>query len=120
MLDLGIERIGQLGIVECIGRMVRSESAFLLRRAVMSLADTRIIVLDLSEVSALEGGGLGMLIFLERWAHDHQIQFKLFNPRKSVRDRLELVRSIRAFDIIPLDEMMSLLANANGLFAEAA
>jgi len=30
------------------------------------------------------------------------------------------VRSIRAFDIIPLDEMMSLLANANGLFAEAA
>jgi anti-anti-sigma regulatory factor len=120
MLDLGIERIGELGIVECIGRIVRNESAFILRRAVTSLADTRIIVLDLSEVSALEGGGLGMLIFLERWAHDHQIQFKLFNPRKSVRHRLELVRSIRAFDIIPLDEMMALLGNADSHFAVAA
>ena len=55
MLDLGIERIGELGIVECIGRIVRSEAAFKLRRAVMSLEDLRIIVLDLSEISALEG-----------------------------------------------------------------
>ena len=120
MLDLGIDRIGELAIVECIGRIVRSESAFHLRRAVTSLADTRIIVLDLSEVSALEGGGLGMLMFLERWAHDREIQFKLFNPRKSVRDRLELVRSIRAFDIIPLQEMMALLGNADSHFALAA
>ncbi len=120
MLDLGIERIGELGIVECIGRIVRSEAAFKLRRAVTSLEDLRILVLDLSEVSALEGGGLGMLIFLERWANDHQIQFKLFNPRTSVRDRLELVRSIRAFDIISLEEMMALLANAHTHFAVAA
>jgi len=120
MLDLGIDRIGELGIVECIGRIVRSETAFALRRAVTSLADSRIIVLDLSEVSAVEGGGLGMLIFLERWAHDHQIQFKLFNPRKSVRDRLELVRSIRAFDVASLQEMMALLANADCHFALAA
>ena len=118
MLDLGIERIGELGIVECMGRIVRSEAAFKLRRAVRSLEDSRIIVLDLSEVSALEG--LGMLIFLERWAHDHQIQFKLFNPRKSVRDRLELARSIRAFDIASLEEMMDLLANADRHFALVA
>ena len=56
MLDIGIDRIGELGIVECIGRIVRSEAAFQLRRAVTSLEDSRIIVLDLSEVSALEGG----------------------------------------------------------------
>ena len=120
MLDVSIERIGQLGIVECTGRIVRSESAFILRRAVTSLEDARIIVLDLSEVSWLEGGGLGMLMFLERWAHDHQIQFKLFNPRKSVRDRLALVRCIRAFDIVSLQEMMALLGSAGSNFALAA
>jgi anti-anti-sigma regulatory factor len=120
MLTLGIDRIGELGIVECMGRIVRSEAAFTLRRAVMSLADSRIVVLDLSEVSAVEGGGLGMLIFLERWAHDRQIQFKLFNPRKSVRDRLELVRSIRAFDIASLQEVMALLTNADRDFVLAA
>jgi len=120
MLDLGIERIGELGIVECIGRIVRSEAAFSLRRTVTSLEGCRTIVLDLSEVSALEGGGLGMLIFLERWAHDREIKFKVFNPRKSVRDRLELVRSTRAFDIVTLPEMMALLANADTHFVHAA
>ncbi len=120
MLDLGIDRIGQLGIVECRGRIVRSESAVILRRAVTSLEGVQIIVLDLSEVCALECGGLGMLMFLERWAYDHQIQLKLFNPRKSVRDRLEMVRSIRAFDIVSLQEMMALLANADSHFAMAA
>lgn len=50
MLDVAIEQIGGLGIVECIGRIVRSEAAFTLRRAVTSLEDSRIIVLDLSEI----------------------------------------------------------------------
>jgi len=117
MLDLGIEQIGELGIVECIGRMAWIIDAVKLRRAVTSLEDSRIIVLDLSELTGLEGGGLGMLIFLERWAHDHQIEFKLFNPRKAVRDRLELVHSIRVFEIAPLEEMMALLANADRHFA---
>jgi len=40
MLDVAIERIGELGIVECIGRSVRSEAAFKLRRAVTSLEDS--------------------------------------------------------------------------------
>ena len=62
MLDLRIEKLGELGTVECIGRIVRSDDAFKLRRAMMAIEDSRIIVLDLSEVSAVEGGGLGMLL----------------------------------------------------------
>lgn len=120
MLDLGSERIGELGVVECRGRIVRSEAAFQLRKAVTSLIDSRIIVLDLSEVSAIEGGGLGMLLFLDRWARDHEIQLKLFNPTKSVRDRLQLVQSIRPFDVASLDEMMGLLAEADSDYALAA
>ena len=120
MLGLGIERIRELGVVECRGRIVRSEAAFQLRKAVMSLINSRIIVLDLSEVSAIEGGGLGMLLFLDRWAHDHDIQFKLFDPTKAVRDRLQLVQSIRPFDVASLDEMMSLLAEADSHYALAA
>ena len=120
MLNLDIERIGELAVVECKGRIVRSGAAFKLRKAVTSLEDLRIVVLDLSEISAIEGGGLGMLLFLERWAFDHEIQFKLFNPTKSVRERLELVSSIRAFNIASLPEMIGLLANADSRFALAA
>jgi hypothetical protein len=52
MLDLHIEKIGELAVVECEARVARSGSAFKLREAVTSLGNARIIVLDLSEVRA--------------------------------------------------------------------
>jgi len=109
---LGIERIGELGVVECKGRIVRSEAAYTLREAVTSLRDARTIVLDLSEVSAIESGGLGMLQFLQRWACDRSIQLKLFNPARPVRDRLEHAGATLEFDIATLNELMTLLAVA--------
>jgi anti-anti-sigma regulatory factor len=113
MLSVNIENIGEMEVIECEGRIVRSEAAFKLRDAVDSQKDARIIVLDLSEVPAIEGGGLGMLVFLQRWAHDHDIRLKLFNPKQSVSDRLEHVSSMQAFDIATLDDMMALLARAD-------
>ena len=120
MLAIHIERIGELAVVECEGRVVRSEASVKLREAVTSLRNARIIVLDLLGVLAIEDAGLGMLLFLQRWASDHNIQFKLFNPTGSVRDRLALVNSITELDIATLHEMMALLANADSRYAEAA
>ena len=59
MLSVQIENIGDMAVVECEDRVVRSEDAFKLREAVTSQRDARTIVLDLSEVHAIEGGGLG-------------------------------------------------------------
>jgi anti-anti-sigma regulatory factor len=120
MLSIHIENIGDMAIVECEGRIVRSDAAFKLREAVMSQQEARIVVLDLSEVGAIEGGGLGMLMFLRQWAHGHDIRLKLFNPRNFVSDRLEHANSMLGFDIIPLEEMMALLALADRQYALAA
>jgi anti-anti-sigma regulatory factor len=120
MLKLNINNIGDLAIVECEGRIVRSEAAFKLRDAVTAQMDARTVVLELTEVPAIEGGGLGMLLFLQRWARDHDIRFKLFNPCKSVRERLKLVSSLSDFDIPTLDEMMVLLGHADNRYALAA
>jgi anti-anti-sigma regulatory factor len=120
MLSVHMENIGEMAVIECEGRIVRSEDAFELRKAVNLQSDARIIVLDLSEVTVIAGGGLGMLVFLQRWTHDHDIRLKLFNPRQSVRDRLEHASSMREFDIATLDEMMALLACADGRYALAA
>ena len=54
MLDLHVEKIGELAVVECKGSVVRSEAAFHLREAVVALRNARIIVLDLSEVRAID------------------------------------------------------------------
>jgi len=120
MLRVHVENIGEMAVIDCEGRIVRGEAAFKLREAVKSQSHARIIVLDLSEVSAIEGGGLGMLMFVQRWAHDHDIRLKLFNPRQSVRERLDEVSSMREFDIAAFDEMMALLAHADGRYARAA
>ena len=60
-----------------------------------------------------------MLLLLQRWAYDHDIRLKLFNPCKSVQDRLEHAGSMPDFDIATLDEMMALLARADSRYALA-
>ena len=120
MLSVHTDNIGDVAVIACEGRIVRSEDAFTLRNAVNLQADARIVVLDLSEVYALAGGGLGMLVFLQRWAQDHDVRLKLFNPRQSVRNRLEHASSMREFDIATLDEIMALVDRADGRYARAA
>jgi len=120
MLTVQIETLGDLTAVECKGRIVRSEAVFKLRDTVMSQSAASIIVLDLSEVEAIGGGAVGMLGFLHLWARDQNTQLKLFNPRQSVRDRLEQVHSMREFDIATFEEMMALLARTDSRYAQTA
>jgi anti-anti-sigma regulatory factor len=123
MLAIHVENLGDLGdlaVVECKGRIVRSESVFKLRDVVQAQTDARIIAVDLSEVEAMGGGGLGMLVFLDRWARNHDIQFKLFNPSRPVMEGVAHNRSTRNLDIATFHEMMSILADSDRRFAPLA
>lgn len=112
MLKVQADHIGSLAMIECEGRIVNSDAAFRLRDAVLCEGDASIIVLDLTEVTALEGGGLGMLVFLQRWAHDRDIRMKLFNPRQSVLWRLERASTLYEFEFASLAEMTEILGRA--------
>jgi anti-anti-sigma factor len=120
MLNVMVENIGELVVVECEGKIVQREAALKLREALTSRTDARIVVLELSEVHAIAGGGLGMLVFLRRWARVHNVRFLLFNPSKSVRRGLKRIKSISAFYIPSMDEMMALLEYASSRQALAA
>jgi anti-anti-sigma regulatory factor len=113
MLALNVWRIGKVAIIHCEGRIVRSDAAFQLRDAVAQQKGSRVVLLDLSGVQALEGGGLGMLIFLQLWTHDRGIQLKVFDPVAGVRRSLERTRSTTvAVEIAGLGEVLSLLVSA--------
>jgi anti-anti-sigma regulatory factor len=114
MLNVHSDRVGDVAVLQCEGRIVRSDAAFALRDAVTHEQDARVVVLDLTDVNTVEGGGLGMLIYLHRWARDHDIRLKLFNPPRSVRERIEEANSISEFDLAKPDEMVALLSRANG------
>src|ERR1700693_1187510 len=89
MLNVTVAKMGELAVVGCEGRIVQRESAYKLREAVTSQTEARIVVLELSEVRAIGGGGLGMLVYLQQWAREHNIGFLLFHPSKSVQNRLK-------------------------------
>ena len=96
-------------LLHCEGRIVRSDAAFRLRDAVIQQRRASVLLLDLSGVKALEGVGLGMLLFLQMWTRAHGIQFKVFDPPAAVRQSLERVSSAAAVEIAGMGEVLSLL-----------
>jgi anti-anti-sigma regulatory factor len=110
MLAICVENFTDLAVVECRGRIIHSDAVFKLRDTVQSQDDARVIAVDLSEVKAIGGGGLGMLVFLEHWARENGIQLKLFSPSEQVMEALGPYRSIANFEIANIQEMIGLLA----------
>lgn len=110
MLKVTIERIGDVAVIHCEGRVVRSAAAFRLRDVVTQQRNVRVVLVDLSNVQSVEGGGLGMLVFLQRWAREHGIQFKIFDPPDPVQQRLQHVRQASELEIAGASEVLALLS----------
>ena len=105
------QRAGDVAILQCHGRIVRGESLVNLRNAVTQLQKVRIIVLDFSAVESIDGGGLGMLVFLRRWTADNGTQLKLVNPNAFVREMLERTRLTCIFDIASVEDAVEILCD---------
>jgi anti-anti-sigma factor len=110
LLEVYITKSGDAVVIQCKGRIVRSAAAFALRDAVTQQRDARVVLLDLSEVDSLEGGGLGMLVFLQRWTRDNGIELILSGPSNPVRKSLERASS-SGFEINPAGDVFSLHAS---------
>src|SRR4029077_4742922 len=104
-----IERIGDVAVVHCEGRVVQSAAAFKLRDAVTQQGNARAVLVDLSDVQSVEGGGLGMLVFLQRWAGEHGIQFKVFAPPAFVRQRIRQAGCASELEIAGTSDVLAML-----------
>ena len=94
MLDVKTERLQDVAVVQCEGRIVQSDDVFKLRDFVLAQEGTRLIGLDLSAVKALGGGGLGMLAYLQKWAEEHEIDLRLVSPSRVVKKELSRVSGV--------------------------
>jgi anti-anti-sigma factor len=110
-LHIKSEQAGDVAVLQCAGRIVRGEALQLLKDAVTSLRQPRVIVLDLSAVEMLDGGGLGMLVFWHCWTRDNGIQLKLVNPSNFVREMLEQTGLTSFLHVSSLDEAVEVLCN---------
>ena len=108
------EQAGDVAVLQCAGRIVRGEALHLLKDAVTSLRQPRVIVLDLSAVEMLDGGGLGILVFLHCWTRDNGIQLKLVNPSSFAREMLELTGLTSFLHVSSVNDAVEILCNFDG------
>jgi anti-anti-sigma regulatory factor len=120
MLKVNMDSVGEAVIVECEGTISGGDEALQLYDAVTARAAGRVIVIDLSRVSVTGGKGSSMLLFLQRWARDHGIQLKLFNPCPSVRRDLGHAASPYELEFVSLGEVMAILTDVANCQALAA
>jgi anti-anti-sigma factor len=120
MFTVEVDRSEDVIVLQCRGRVVRGDASYQLRDAVTSQRNARIIVLDLSDVRLIDGGGLGMLVFLHRWTCDNGIQLKLVNPSHLVREMLERTKLTAIFDVSTVDEALMILRSPEYYHRECA
>ena len=110
MLTIDVEKTGDVAVVRCVGRIVRGAGIRTLRDAVLSEKNVRIVVIDLSDVEALDAGGLTALLSLQQWARNCNVQLKLVNPSHFVNEVLTRTGLNRVFDISKFEHALFVLS----------
>ena len=113
-LRIKFEQTSDVAVVRCGGRLVRGKALHFLKDAVTSLSGLRVIVLDLSEVEMLDGGGLGMLVFLHKCSRAAGIQLKLVNPSSFVLEMLTRTRLTSVLHVSSIVDVVEIFCNSDG------
>jgi anti-anti-sigma factor len=89
--------------------MVRSDTVFQLRDTITEQRGVRAILLDLSELQSISGGGVGMLVFLREWARCRGVQLWLCDPPPAVRKSLTYSKSASEIKVASMSEVVELI-----------
>ena len=112
-LHIKMEQTSDVAVLQCRGRLVRGKALHLLKDAVTSLSRLRVVVLDLSEAEMLDGGGLGMLVFLHEWTRSSGIQLNLVNPSRLALEMLMRTRLTSVLHVSSIDDVVDLFCNSH-------
>lgn len=93
MFHVTIEESGKTAILHCAGRMVRGHETALLCAALGQYE--RNIVLELSQLDAIDAAGVGALLSLQAAG----IYLRLMNPTKAVCEVLRVTKVDSVFEI---------------------
>jgi anti-anti-sigma factor len=106
MLNVSVQSLGNVTVFRCQGRIMSGDEDAILRKAVLSQTDTKVVVLDLEQVSGIDAGGLGVLLGLRAWTRSNGIRLKLMNVLGSIRQMLEVTNLDRVFEICSEEELV--------------
>jgi anti-anti-sigma factor len=93
MLTINVESISEVVVVRCSGRIVCGQETSLLCSVMQQ--ESRNVVLDLTEVDAIDAAGVGALLSLQAAG----VYLKLLDPSRPVREMLKVTRLNSIFEI---------------------
>jgi len=93
MLTVTVENFAEVVVLRCLGRIVRGDETSILCSAVQQ--ESRNVVLDLTEVDAIDAAGIGALVSLQAAG----VYLKLLNPAQQVREVLKVTKLDSIFEI---------------------
>jgi anti-anti-sigma factor len=93
MLTVKIENLGEIATLHCAGRIVCGDETAILCAAVQR--GQRHVVLDLTNVEAVDAAGIGALVSLQAAG----VYLTLMNPSEQVREILKVTNLDSIFEI---------------------
>ena len=108
MLVVNIHNLENGVLLRCTGRIVAGEEVNILRSVALAHNDREEIVLDLADVSTLDGAGIGMLAFLQGRVRASGLKLRIQNPSTHVRELLELTNLDSVIEVTPSDEFQEI------------
>jgi anti-anti-sigma factor len=111
MLSLRIEKLRDVTIIHCAGRIVFPDAREL-RITLLRQLRSRTLVLDLLDTAAIDAAGLGVLVSVRTWAKQTERVLKLMNVTPWVERLLQLTKLKSEFEICTAREMLDLLCRA--------
>jgi anti-anti-sigma factor len=100
VLTLAVDRGENAAIVRCKGKLVAGVNEVFYTEVIRLAADTRRIVLDLTELTQMDSMGLGALIRLYVSTKSTGTELQLVNLGPRIRQLLGMTRVLSAFTVI--------------------
>ena len=97
VLIFEIERNGDTAVVKCRGRLVAGTTEEFYQQVKHVLPQTKVVVVDLAELTYVDSMGLGALVRLYSTAKQSGCEFKLLHLGKQLRNVLKMTNLLSVF-----------------------
>jgi len=103
-------KVGDVHVLSVTKERMNAAVSLALKESLVALLPQSKFIVDLSEVSLIDSGGLGGLVSILKATNASDAQLVIFGLQKPVRVMFELTRMHKLFEIYnDLDECLSIL-----------
>lgn len=104
-VKLSTRQVGDVTVIDAVGRITLGEGASTFRDAIRELAakGDKKLLLNLSEVSYIDSSGIGELVSGFTTVTNHGGQLKLVGLTKRVKDLLQITKLYTVFDVYDVE-----------------